>query len=519
MKIIPRGLYGKLVLYVSLVVISVISILGVVSYRHYLFHWESSSRENVMLMARNLSLTCADYLIVRDYAGMEVYLKRFVELQNVLKIQVYDKDGNILSDIVHERGSLPQARYGLEPLQLSGSLQPAAVTENGKTVVLYPITAGNTLGWVRLHYSLKEMQDMKSDVLLDTILMSVFATFLTFLALLIVLRRPALLIRRIADFAKRLDEIKGETIPVRQEFVEIEELCESLNHASKELCAHEQALISHRDKLEEEVAGRTIELSNANELLQQELAERKKAEEELKKSGQLYKELTETLGEALSEVKKREQILQKGRDAFLNMLEDVSESYRELVIAYDKTIEGWSKALDYRDKETEGHSRRVTEMTVDMARSMDMDENEIVHVRRGALLHDIGKLGVPDSILFKPGRLSEEEWEIMRRHPVIAYDLLLPIPFLRPALDIPYCHHEKWDGTGYPRGLKGEEIPLSARIFAIVDVWDALRSDRPYRPAWSEEAVREHLRSLSGTHFDPKVVEAFLRALESGDGT
>jgi PAS domain S-box-containing protein/putative nucleotidyltransferase with HDIG domain len=192
------------------------------------------------------------------------------------------------------------------------------------------------------------------------------------------------------------------------------------------------------------------------------------------------------------------------------MYNDLQRSNTELALAYDTTLEGWSGALDLRDKETEGHTQRVTEMTERLARAMGMSESDLVQVRRGALLHDIGKMGIPDSILLKPGPLTDEEWEIMRKHPVYAYELLSPITFLRPALDIPYCHHEKWDGTGYPRGLKGEQIPLSARIFAIVDVYDALRSDRPYRAAWSEQRVREHIKGLSGTHFDPRVVEAFL---------
>ena len=182
----------------------------------------------------------------------------------------------------------------------------------------------------------------------------------------------------------------------------------------------------------------------------------------------------------------------------------------ELTLAYDTMLEGWSRALDLRDEETEGHTQRVTEITLQLARAMGLPEAEMVNVRRGALLHDIGKMGIPDSILFKPGPLTAKEWEIMRRHPGIAYELLLPIPYLRPALDIPYCHHEKWNGMGYPRGLKGEEIPFAARIFAVVDIWDALRSDRPYRSAWSEEKALEYLRSMSGRHFDPRVVETFL---------
>jgi HD-GYP domain-containing protein (c-di-GMP phosphodiesterase class II) len=193
------------------------------------------------------------------------------------------------------------------------------------------------------------------------------------------------------------------------------------------------------------------------------------------------------------------------------LFEELQRSNTQLIVAYDATIEGWSRAMDLRDKETEGHTRRVTELTVRLARALALPEEEIVHLRRGALLHDIGKMGVPDAILWKPGPLTDAEWAVMRQHPALAYDMLLPIAHLRPALDIPYSHHEKWDGTGYPRGLKGEAIPLSARIFAVADVWDALRSDRPYRPAWPEARVRDHIRALSGTHFDPHVVNAFLQ--------
>jgi len=188
----------------------------------------------------------------------------------------------------------------------------------------------------------------------------------------------------------------------------------------------------------------------------------------------------------------------------------------ELALAYDTTLEGWSRALDLRDKETEGHTQRVTEMTERLARTMGMSEAERVHVRRGALLHDIGKMGISDTILLKPGKLTDEEWVTMRKHPEYAYNLLSPISFLRLALDIPYCHHEKWDSTGYPRGLKGEEIPLAARIFAVVDVWDALTSDRPYRKAWSEEKARAYIREQAGQHFDPKIVETFLNLGREG---
>lgn len=195
------------------------------------------------------------------------------------------------------------------------------------------------------------------------------------------------------------------------------------------------------------------------------------------------------------------------------LLADLKYSNAELSQAYDATIAGWSGALDLRDKETEGHSQRVTDMTLELAKGMGLNEEELVHVRRGALLHDIGKMGIPDDILLKAGALTTEEWTIMRKHPEFAYNLLSPIAYLQSALDIPYCHHEKWDGTGYPRGLKGEQIPLAARIFAVVDVWDALSSDRPYRKAWPAKKVREHIRSLSGTHFDPDVVARWLKTV------
>jgi putative two-component system response regulator len=183
----------------------------------------------------------------------------------------------------------------------------------------------------------------------------------------------------------------------------------------------------------------------------------------------------------------------------------------EILNAYDKTIEGWSNALDLRDKETEGHTKRVTERTVALARAFGMSEEQINHVRRGALLHDVGKLGVPDSILLKPGKLTDEEWVIMRLHPVYAYEWLSQITYLRPSLDIPFCHHEKWDGTGYPRGLKGEEIPVSARLFAVIDVWDAITSDRPYRKPMTHEEANQYILSQSGRHFDPAVVELFVK--------
>ena len=193
------------------------------------------------------------------------------------------------------------------------------------------------------------------------------------------------------------------------------------------------------------------------------------------------------------------------------LFEELRHANVELMTAYDRTIEGWSRALDLRDKETEGHSRRVTDMTVKVAEAMGIGKEELAHVRRGALLHDIGKMGIPDRILLKPVSLTDKEWVIMRKHPVYAYELLWPIVNLRPAIDIPYYHHEKWDGTGYPRGLRGDQIPLAARIFAVVDVWDAMIFDRPYRKGWSKEKALEYIRSNAGIHFDPKVVEVFLK--------
>lgn len=189
---------------------------------------------------------------------------------------------------------------------------------------------------------------------------------------------------------------------------------------------------------------------------------------------------------------------------------DLQSSTMNLIFAYDATIEGWSRALELRDQETQGHTQRVVEKTLKLARMLGMSEEELVHVRRGALLHDIGKMGVPDAILLKPGKLTDEEWAQMKQHPQYAYEMLAPIAYLKPALDIPYCHHEKWDGSGYPRGLKEEEIPLSARIFAVVDVWDALTSKRPYREVWPAEKAQEYLSEQAGKHFDPKVVAAFL---------
>ena len=192
----------------------------------------------------------------------------------------------------------------------------------------------------------------------------------------------------------------------------------------------------------------------------------------------------------------------------------LQEANVQLLSAYEATIEGWSHAMDLRDRETEGHSRRVTELTVKMAKAFGLSDDDIMHIRRGALLHDMGKIGIPDSILHKPDKLTDEEWAIMRKHPQLAYDMLNPVEYLRPALDIPYSHHEKWDGTGYPRRLKGDEIPMAARLFAVVDVWDALTSDRPYRSAWSEEEALTYIREQFGRHFDPQVVDLFFKIIK-----
>ena len=196
-----------------------------------------------------------------------------------------------------------------------------------------------------------------------------------------------------------------------------------------------------------------------------------------------------------------------------NLFADLQRSHVDLTQAYDTTLEGWSAALDLRDKETEGHTERVTEMTLRLAERMGVSSQELIQIRRGALLHDIGKMGVPDRILLKPDTLTDDEWFIMHMHPTYAFQMLNPIAYLGPALDIPYCHHEKWDGTGYPRGLKGEEIPLAARIFSIVDVYDALTSNRPYRAAWPKDKALHHIEELTGSHFDPQVVAAFLKMM------
>lgn len=214
------------------------------------------------------------------------------------------------------------------------------------------------------------------------------------------------------------------------------------------------------------------------------------------------------------------QIMPRGNDevtvltrSFNNMISSLNQSKADLLNAYDRTLEGWSMALELRDQETEGHTRRVAELTISLAELMGFEGDALLHIRRGALLHDIGKMGIPDSILLKPGALTPEEWAVMRRHPEFAYQLLWPIEYLRPAIPIPYSHHEWWNGEGYPQGLKREKIPLPARIFAVIDVWDAMRSDRPYRAAIPEDEVRAYLQEAKGVHFDGQVVEAFFDLL------
>ncbi len=199
------------------------------------------------------------------------------------------------------------------------------------------------------------------------------------------------------------------------------------------------------------------------------------------------------------------------------LFDDLKQANSLLADAYDKTIMGWSRALDLRDHETEGHSRRVTELSEKLAHAMAIPEEDLVYIRWGAMLHDIGKVGVPDQILLKAGPLSASEWDVMRQHPILAHELLSPIRFLGSAVDIPYFHHERWDGGGYPWGLKGKEIPLLARIFAVVDSWDALLSDRPYRTGWSPERVLTYIRSQSGKQFDPDVARVFLELVECGE--
>lgn len=197
----------------------------------------------------------------------------------------------------------------------------------------------------------------------------------------------------------------------------------------------------------------------------------------------------------------------------LRVLRDLQKSQRELEAAYELTLWGWAKAVELRDQETAGHTERVTALTLRLAKALGVPEEDLDDLRRGAILHDVGKIAIPDRILLKPGPLTEEEWAVMKLHPVYAYEWLSGIPFLKKALEVPYAHHERWDGSGYPRGLKGLEIPLSARIFAVADVYDALTSDRPYRKAWPKEKALAYIREEAGKQFDPEVVEAFLKLM------
>lgn len=191
-------------------------------------------------------------------------------------------------------------------------------------------------------------------------------------------------------------------------------------------------------------------------------------------------------------------------------LDDLKRSRMELSTAYQATIEGWVHALGLRDKEAEGHSRRVSDLALRLAREMGFGDEQLTHIRRGSLLHDIGKIGIPDAVLLKPGPLTREEWAVMHQHPIHGYMLLSPIEFLTPALDIVYCHHERWDGCGYPRGLRGEEASLPARLFSVVNVWDALVSNQPYRRGISGDAALVYIKEQAGKQFDPEAVKAFV---------
>lgn len=197
------------------------------------------------------------------------------------------------------------------------------------------------------------------------------------------------------------------------------------------------------------------------------------------------------------------------------LFKELQRSNFDLNLAYNTTIEGWSRALDLRDRDTEGHTQRVTDLALKLARRLGLGEGELVHIRRGAILHDIGKMAIPDSILLKPSPLTADEWEIIRQHPRFAFELLTPISYLGPALDIPHYHHEKWDGTGYPHGLRENQTPLYARLFAVVDVYDALTSERPYRPAWTKENALAYIRDQAGQHFDPAIAMEFLAMIEA----
>jgi putative nucleotidyltransferase with HDIG domain len=230
--------------------------------------------------------------------------------------------------------------------------------------------------------------------------------------------------------------------------------------------------------------------------------------------------VTDPLGQYLGrifvarDVTKYAELQWRLKDLNENLEMRVADQTKQLAESYETTLEGWAKALEMRDKETEGHSRRVVEKTVELARAYGIPESEIDHIRRGAILHDIGKMAIPDAILREKRNLTSEDWEIIKRHPVTAYELLKKIPYLKPAIDIPYCHHEHWNGSGYPRGLRGRQIPVAARLFSVVDVWDALLSNRTYSHAWERENVIKYIKDKSGTEFDPRVVKVFLKMIE-----
>lgn len=214
----------------------------------------------------------------------------------------------------------------------------------------------------------------------------------------------------------------------------------------------------------------------------------------------------------------REKIIGLGEGSIhKNYFPELQKRLHDIEKAYDATLEGWALALELRENETEKHTQRVKEITTALISEFDFSDEEIVHIQRGALLHDIGKMGIPDAILLKPGPLNEAEWQIMRQHPTFAVQMLSKIEFLQPALVIPYCHHERWDGSGYPRGLKGTDIPLEARLFALVDVWDALSSDRVYRKAWEPDRVIAYLKENAGSEFDPELTELFLLKLANNE--
>jgi len=204
---------------------------------------------------------------------------------------------------------------------------------------------------------------------------------------------------------------------------------------------------------------------------------------------------------------------------FTAVFENITERKKvaeELALAYEEVLLAFGASMEFRDHTTEEHTIRVSNMTVKVAEAYGMEGKELLDIRRGSLLHDLGKIGIPDAILLKTDSLTDEEWVIMKKHPLLARNMLLPIKYLRDAIDIPYCHHERWNGSGYPRGLKGEEIPLAARLFAVVDVYDALMSVRPYRDPMPENLVLEYLQVRSGIDFDPAMVELFLKVLENG---